>query len=63
MWKVGWRGVGAVRRPRQAAKRALEMHRDPGSTATVFDVYSGKSGRHTRHDVEETTNTKKARKQ
>ena len=49
--------------PRQAAERALAMHRDPESTATVFDVYSGKSGRYTRHDVEETTNTKKARRQ
>ena len=49
--------------PRQAAELALAIQRDPASTATVFDVYSGKSGRHTRHDVKETTNTKKARKQ
>jgi hypothetical protein len=25
--------------PRDAARQALEIHRDPDSTATVFDVY------------------------
>ena len=58
MWEIEiWAAT-----PRQAAKLALAIQRDPASTATVFDVFNTRSGRRTRHDVEETGNTKTARK-
>lgn len=36
--------------PEEAAREALEIHRDPASLATVFDVYD-KKGNHTRVDL------------
>lgn len=47
--------------PLQAARQALAIQRDPGSTATVFDVY-GPTGRHTHVDTELVATTKKERK-
>jgi len=52
MWEIEVDGTSA----REAAKRALKIMQDPGSTATVFDVTptEGKgAGKTTRIDLEE----------
>lgn len=50
-WKVELDAVG----PRKAAREALEMHRDKGSTSTVFEVTNKKSGTKFLVDLSENT--------
>jgi hypothetical protein len=38
-FSVNWKIDIVAETPEEAAKQALEIHRDPNSTATVFDVY------------------------
>ncbi len=38
-YSVNWRIEIEAESPVEAARQALEIHRDPNSTATVFDVY------------------------
>jgi hypothetical protein len=38
-YRVVWEIELYATSPRNAARQALEIHRDPESTATVFDVY------------------------
>lgn len=45
--------------PLEAATRALEIHRDPASTATVFMVRAKKSGALFQVDPAESSHTKK----
>jgi|GEM_PF-4375030 len=41
-YRIVWEVVVYAANPRDAAQKAFEMHRDPESTATVFDVYRQK---------------------
>ena len=52
-YSVNWSIDIEAESPVEAARQALEIHRDPNSTATVFDVYD-KDGNHTRIDLLET---------
>jgi hypothetical protein len=46
MMRVRWEIDVDARTAREAARKALEIQRDPGSIATVFDVtYKGKTVR------------------
>ena len=38
-YSVNWRIEIEAESPVEAARQALETHRDPNSTATVFDIY------------------------
>jgi hypothetical protein len=41
MYSVNWKIEIEAESPVEAARQALEIHRDPNSTATVFDIYDG----------------------
>jgi len=43
MYKVTWEIDVDAKTPRAAAKEALRVQRDPGSIATVFDVFYHKN--------------------
>lgn len=50
-YRVAWEIDVPAKNPRDAATQALKIQRDAGSTATVFDVYSGKAKRPVRVDL------------
>jgi hypothetical protein len=52
-YSVHWRIDIEAETPLEAAQKALEIHRDPASLATVFEVYD-KNGNCTRFDLLET---------
>jgi hypothetical protein len=52
-YSVNWRIDIEAESPVEAARQALEIHRDPGSLATVFEVYD-EDGHHTSVDLLET---------
>jgi hypothetical protein len=49
-YSVNWKIDIEAESPVEAARQALEIHQDPNSTATVFDVYDGQ-GNYTRIDL------------
>ena len=49
-YSVSWRIDIEAESPVEAARQALEIHRDPNSTATVFDIYD-EDGNHTCVDL------------
>ena len=50
-YRVTWEIDIDANSPYEAASRALEIQRDPGSTATVFDVTDRDTGKETQWDV------------
>lgn len=53
-YEVVWRiDDGGARSPREAAEYALEMQRDPESTATVFEVFEVDTGNAWKVDLTE----------
>jgi len=59
-YRVIWEINLSARTPREAAQRALEIQRDPDSSATVFDVLS--ATKMTRIDVAEKPTRKRRKK-
>ena len=49
-YTVTWTMEIDAETPEEAAREALEIHRDPASLATVFDVYD-EDGNYTRVDL------------
>lgn len=56
MFKVKWEIEIDAKDPKDAARRALEIHRDPGSLATWFDVTKIPRG-NVRHLIDHVTKT------
>jgi hypothetical protein len=53
---ITWQMELEAETPQKAALVALEIQRDPASTATVFDVYDFSKGTSTRVDADEIIN-------
>ena len=49
-YSVNWQIEIDAELPVEAARQAVEIHRDPNSTATVFDIYD-EDGNYTRVDL------------
>jgi hypothetical protein len=49
-YSIKWEIEIDAKTPEEAARKAFEIHRDPASMATVFDVYD-KEGNYTRVDL------------
>lgn len=49
-YNIKWEIEIDAKTPEEAARKALEIQRDPASLATVFDIYD-EEGNHTRVDL------------
>jgi hypothetical protein len=50
-YSITWEIEIDAKTPEEAARKVLEIQRDPASIATVFDVYDNKDGNCTRVDL------------